>query len=82
MHFGVRLGKLTLRWTGRSDVNWNRSYGADLPLSISCALDFKGISCGRLPEAAARLLVSPFIDDRLLEFSRTEHGVSLLRPRS
>ncbi len=76
-----QAGVVRLRVNGICAVNWDETYGQDLPLSLDTALSFDGVLCARDSEEEARQRTAPYLDGAGLRFVRDEYGVSSLRAR-
>jgi hypothetical protein len=74
-------GEMQINLAGQCDVHFNERYGRNLPLALDAAVKFDGIWLGRAPEMICYTLIDPFLDFDDFQYSQTERGVSVLKPR-
>lgn len=74
-------GGLTLKMKGTSNIGWKEPYDVDIDFELETPVGFKGIWCGRKTEEEARAEVSKAMNIEVLEFTKTEHDVSLYVPK-
>lgn len=70
-----------ITWKAKCNMYWDEKYDSDLDLLIETPIEFNGIWFGRISEDDAKLLLEKALDPSDFFFTKTEHGVSLFKPK-
>jgi hypothetical protein len=71
-----------ITWKAKCNVYWDEKYDSDLDLLIETPIEFKGVWFGRSSEYDAKLILTKAFDPSNFFYTRTEHGVSLFKPKT
>ena len=66
---------------GKCDVYFDKKYDTNLDLHLDSPVVFQCVWFGRQTESDCRKAISPFLNPNNLDYSLTEHGVSILTPK-
>jgi hypothetical protein len=70
-----------ITWKAKCNVYWDEKYHSDLDLLIETPIEFNGIWFGKTSEDDAKLILAKAFDPAGFFFIKTDHGVSLFKPK-